>query len=128
MRWMLIFSTLIVGVAQAGGYRHVTNNYITNNYTTIIDETYIEEGEVSQSEHDATAAQGFATDQIHCSTSVRKHQMGFGIGHRGGKNAAALGYCKTFVSEGGTTYMLGGSTAVADDVKPGVGVGINWTF
>jgi hypothetical protein len=54
--------------------------------------------------------------------------MGVGTGYSDGKNGFGLGYCKTFVTDGGIPYMLGGKGAAAKGMKPRYNFGVNWTF
>lgn len=127
---LLLF--LYWGEAQASGDKcfHCTINNITEitEEITYVENTFIEDSGISGSTYNAALSQLLAMDAIHCSTSTRKNQAGIGTGYSDGKNGFAAGYCKTFVTEGGTPWMLGGKAAVANDTKPRYNLGVNWTF
>lgn len=123
----LIVAIVLLGfafTAVAGGYHH--NTYITNNYYEE-NNTYIEEHSgVSDSDLDSTFAATMAASQIQCSTSSRKHQAGVATGYKSGKNAFAVGYCKSISDSQAMT--LGGTAAFATGIKPAYGIGLNWSW
>lgn len=122
MKYILVFLIFMApGIVWSGGYHKTVNNYYVdydvNNFTGI-----------GKSDYNTGLAQMLAADAIHCTTSTRKNQMGIGTGYSNGKNGFALGYCKTFLSEGGIPIMIGGKGMTANGAKPLYSLGVNWTF
>lgn len=111
------------GAAEAGGY-HVTNNYYEGD--TYVTNIFEDDTGVSSSDLDSYFAATMAASQIQCSTSTRKHQAGVSTGYKSGKNAFAVGYCKSISDTNAVT--LGGTAAFANDMKPAYGVGLNWSW
>lgn len=119
----LVLMALYMDAAHATGWGN--NTYITNNYYE--NNTYIEDDSgVSDSDLDSAIAATMAATSIHCSTGTRKHQAGVATGYKSGKNAFALGYCKSISDNRAMT--LGGTAAFASGTSPAYGVGLNWTW
>lgn len=123
----MLMLMLYWGEVQASGDKcfHCTINNITeeNTYVTNIWE---DDTGVSNSDLDSYFAATMAASQIQCSTSTRKHQAGVSTGYKSGKNAFAVGYCKSISDTKAMT--LGGTAAFANGMKPAYGVGLNWSW
>lgn len=111
--WVLLSACLVLGTAEASRY----GDTIINNF--------FEDNGVNSSDLDSLFASSLAVSQIHCNTSSRKHQAGFGTGYANGKNAFAGGYCHSIGSSDDYSMTLGGTCAVANGQKPGCGLGFN---
>lgn len=125
----VIMVLIIADEARAGGDRIVNNYYETNNYyqeDTYVTNIFEDDSGVSDSDLDAALAATMAASSIECSTSTRRHQAGVSTGYKSGKNAFALGYCKSISDEQAMT--LGGKAAFASGMKPTYSIGLNWTW
>lgn len=128
----VVLLLLFVNNANASGDKcfYCTINNITEvtEENTYVENIFVEDSGISGSTYNSGLAQLLAMDAIHCNTSTRKRQAGIGTGYSDGKNGFALGGCQTFVTDGGTPWMVGGKAAVANGAKPRYNLGINWTF
>ena len=128
--WLLIAFGINVAFASGDKCFHCTiNNYYEENYyeeNEYVTNTYEDNSGVSNSDLDATFAATMAASNIECSTSSRRHQAGVSTGYKSGKNAFALGYCKSISDTQAMT--LGGKAAFASGIKPAYSIGLNWSW